>query len=167
MPVPPLNYNAADLTGANSLAPLSGNTLSSITTQTLFILFYLEQTGFMRVSILFLKSFFKMLIALTPIWGILAILVSGLGIWVGIIEGIGWKDGLYFGWITGTTVGYGDIIPHQPLSKFLSVIIGLIGIINTGIGVTIAVNAGKETLIHASGIQDDVKKALKKNFAGQ
>jgi hypothetical protein len=121
----------------------------------------------MRVSILFLKSFFKMLIALTPIWGILAILVSGLGIWVGIIEGIGWKDGLYFGWITGTTVGYGDIVPHHPLSKVLSVIIGLIGIINTGIGVTIAVNAGKETLIHASGIQDDVKKALKKNFAGQ
>ena len=97
--------------------------------------------------------------------GILAILVSGLGIWVGIIEGIGWKDGLYFGWITGTTVGYGDITPQHWLSKVLSVIIGLIGIINTGIGVTIAVTAGKETLIHATGIQnnvENVKNTLKK-----
>ncbi|TKB07660.1 potassium channel family protein [Desulforhopalus sp. IMCC35007] len=121
----------------------------------------------MRISILFLKAFFKMLIAMTPIWGILAILVSGLGIWVGIIEGIGWKDGLYFGWITGTTVGYGDITPHHWLAKVLSVIIGLIGIINTGIGVTIAVTAGKETLIHATRIQDNVenvKNTLKKSF---
>lgn len=29
-----------------------------------------------------------------PLWGILAALVSALGIWVGVIEGFGWKDPL-------------------------------------------------------------------------
>lgn len=108
----------------------------------------------MKLSILFLKSFGIMLIALAPIWGVLAIIISTLGISIGILEGIGWEEGLYFGWVTGTTVGYGDIAPTRPLTKLLSIVIGIIGITNTGIIVTIAVTAGKHVLDHEGAIPD-------------
>ena len=113
----------------------------------------------MRISIDFLKIFFSFSVAMLPIWGILAVLVSALGIWVGIIEGFGWKDGLYFAWVTATTVGYGDITPSCWLSKILSVCIGIIGIINTGILVTIAVQAGRITLMDSS-IKDNLEKVI-------
>lgn len=112
----------------------------------------------MKLSILFLKSFGIMLIALAPIWGVLAITISILGISIGILEGIGWHEGLYFGWVTGTTVGYGDIAPTRPLTKLLSIVIGIIGITNTGIIVTIAVTAGKHVLDHEGAIPDMLKK---------
>lgn len=118
----------------------------------------------MHISIEFLKKFLSFAIAMVPIWGILTVMVSLLGIWVGFLEGVGWKDGLYFGWITGTTVGYGDIIPTRWLSKILSVCIGIIGIINTGIMVTIAVHAGRATLLH-SNIKDDVEKRINSSKA--
>lgn len=114
----------------------------------------------MHLSIQFLKIFFTLLLALTPIWGVLAIIISILGIFTGILEGIGWRDGLYFGWITGTTVGYGDIVPTRPLTKFLSIVIGVIGIINTGIIVTIAVTAGKNVIEH-EGVIKSIQKKVK------
>lgn len=112
----------------------------------------------MQLSIQFLKVFFILLAALTPIWGVLVIIISVLGIFIGVAEGIGWNDGLYFGWITGTTVGYGDIVPTRPLTKFLSIIIGVIGIVNTGIIVTIAVTAGKNVIEHEGMIKNIQKK---------
>lgn len=100
-----------------------------------------------------------MLMALTPIWGILAIIISLLGVTVGVIEGIGWQDGLYFGWVTGTTVGYGDITPTRTITRILSILIGIIGIVNTGIIVTIAVTSGKRVMDH-EGKTDEIRKII-------
>src|SRR5262249_27377801 len=55
----------------------------------------------------------------------------------------GWHlcDGLYFTFITGLTIGYGDLVPHQPLSRFFAIVIGLSGTVLTGLVAAIAVQA--------------------------
>src|SRR5262245_58910761 len=50
-------------------------------------------------------------------------------------------DGLYFTFITGLTIGYGDLVPHQPLSRFLAIVIGSSGTVLTGLIAAIAVHA--------------------------
>jgi hypothetical protein len=77
-----------------------------------------------------------------------------------MIEGLGWWEGLYFGWITGLTIGYGDIVPTKPLARLLCVIIGLIGIVNTGIIVSIAVTAGRGVYQHL-GLNEDIAQKLR------
>ncbi|MGB3211412.1 MAG: potassium channel family protein [Desulforhopalus sp.] len=118
----------------------------------------------MRVSILFLKAFFIIFVQLMPIWGVLAIIISVAGIFVGMLEGIGWFDGLYFGWVTGTTIGYGDIVPTRPLTKLLCVFIGLVGIVNTGLVVSIAVAAGK-SVSEESGLLASIQEQVRDKLA--
>ena len=50
-------------------------------------------------------------------------------------------DGLYFTFITGLTIGYGDFVPRQPLSRFFAIVIGLSGTVLTGLIAAIAVMA--------------------------
>jgi Ion channel len=50
-------------------------------------------------------------------------------------------DGVYFTFVTGLTIGYGDLVPRQPLSRFLAILIGLFGTVVTGLVAAIAVRA--------------------------
>lgn len=50
-------------------------------------------------------------------------------------------DGLYFTFITGLTIGYGDLVPHHVLSRLLAIVIGLSGTVLTGLIAAIAVHA--------------------------
>jgi hypothetical protein len=50
-------------------------------------------------------------------------------------------DGLYFTFITGLTIGYGDLVPRQPLSRVLAIVIGASGTVLTGLVAAIAVQA--------------------------
>ena len=114
----------------------------------------------LHLSTLFLKAFFTMLKGLAPIWGAMTLAIGALGVFIGMLEGIGWRDGLYFGFVTGTTIGYGDIAPTTFLTRSLAIVIGIIGIINTGLIVTVAVTAGNLVAKHA-GIDRDVRNKLK------
>jgi len=49
-------------------------------------------------------------------------------------------DGLYWSFITATTVGYGDIRPMKKVSKVLSVLIALLGMMFTGIIIAVTLN---------------------------
>ena len=44
------------------------------------------------------------------------------------LEGWNWVDSFYFTGITLFTIGYGDIVPTQPLTKVITVFWGFIGI---------------------------------------
>ena len=79
--------------------------------------------------ITFIKCFLLFLPLVAPIILFLVALVIILGQWVSYIEK--WKkfDGLYWSFITATTVGYGDIRPLKKLSRVLAVIIAIIGLI--------------------------------------
>src|SRR5215467_13175975 len=64
----------------------------------------------------------------------------------------GWRlgDGLYFTFITGLTIGYGDLVPHQPLSRFFAIVIGSSGTVLTSLVAAIAVQA-LQTAVSAAG----------------
>jgi len=56
-------------------------------------------------------------------------------------EGMSFGDSLYFTFVTAFTIGFGDIIPHTTIGKITSIIVGLSGIIFTGIIVAVSVRA--------------------------
>ena len=67
--------------------------------------------------------------------------IMGLGAIVGLLEGWGIAQGAYFSFITGLTIGYGDLAPSMALTKLLAVMIGLLGILLTGLVAALAVTA--------------------------
>jgi voltage-gated potassium channel len=57
------------------------------------------------------------------------------------VDGIPLGDALYFTFITGLTIGYGDITPTTIAGRVLSVVTGVIGVIFVGIIVAVATRA--------------------------
>jgi hypothetical protein len=62
------------------------------------------------------------------------------------IENRPFGETLYFTFITGLTIGYGDIVVKTPFARLLAVLLGLIGIIFTGIMVAGAIRALEKSL---------------------
>lgn len=71
-------------------------------------------------------------------------------------------DGLYWSFITATTVGYGDIRPVKKVSKVLSLIIALSGLIFTGIIIAVALNS-TSVVIEKHG-NTEIIELMKKKF---
>ena len=94
----------------------------------------------MKFTLEFIQLFFLATSMVMPLLLFLSLLVIILGQLVGRIEGWNKFDSLYWSFITALTVGYGDIRPLKKKSKALSVIIGLTGIMLTGIVVAITVH---------------------------
>lgn len=94
----------------------------------------------MEFTLEFIQLFFVATSMVMPVLLLLSLLIIVLGQVVGHIEGWNKFDSLYWSFITALTVGYGDIRPLKRSSKTLSVIIGLIGIMFTGIVVAVTVH---------------------------
>jgi Ion channel len=60
----------------------------------------------------------------------------------------GWSvgDAVYFTFVTGLTIGYGDIVPRQALARALAIGIGVSGLFLTGLIAGIAVYAMRTAL---------------------
>ena len=65
----------------------------------------------------------------------------GLGLVIGHLEGWRIIDALYFTFVTGFTIGYGDLTPRHDVSRFLAVVIGFAGIVLTGHIAAVSVKA--------------------------
>jgi hypothetical protein len=72
--------------------------------------------------------------------GLLAVMVT-LGAVVGLVEGWRLADALYFAFVSGLTIGYGDLISKTLLSRALAIVIGLTGILLTGLVAAVGVQA--------------------------
>ena len=57
------------------------------------------------------------------------------------IEKMPFGEALYFSFITGLTIGYGDIVVNTPYGRVVAVLLGLIGIVFTGLMVAAALRA--------------------------
>jgi hypothetical protein len=69
-----------------------------------------------------------------------------LGLLVGLLEDWTIGDAVYFAFITGLTIGYGDIVPRQTFTRALAVAIGFRGLLLTGLVAAIAVYAMRQSL---------------------
>jgi hypothetical protein len=78
------------------------------------------------------------------VWPILAGLLLQmvtLGCAIALLEGWPLGDGIYFAFVSGLTIGYGDLVPVGALARALAIAIGLTGILLTGLVVAVGVNA--------------------------
>ena len=69
------------------------------------------------------------------------------------IKNLPFGDTLYFAFITGLTIGYGDIVVKAPLARLIAVLLGLIGMIASGIMVAVSIRAVEKSLIELGIIQ--------------
>src|SRR3989454_9213194 len=76
---------------------------------------------------------------------ILAIQVA-LGLLIGFVEGWSVGDAVYFTFVTGLTIGYGDIVPRQALARALAIGIGVSGLFLTALIAGIAVYSMRAAL---------------------
>jgi hypothetical protein len=100
------------------------------------------------ISIRFAHNFFQIIWRYRSIFlSQLAILVVGAVV-ISYVEELPFGDALYFSFITGLTIGYGDVIVKTFFGRFIAITIGLCGIIVTGLVVAAAVRAVQ--IIHQS-----------------
>jgi len=76
-----------------------------------------------------------------PVLSGLLLFKATMGAIVGLIEGWGVWQGIYFAYVTGLTIGYGDLSPRQALTRFLAIVIGFSGVLLTGLVAALAVKA--------------------------
>lgn len=100
----------------------------------------------MEFTIAFVELFFWSIYLVAPLLIFLSFFIILLGQIVCSIEKWGKFDGLYWSFITATTVGYGDIRPLKKVSKALSVAIALVGIMLTGIIIAVTINTASIAL---------------------
>lgn len=90
---------------------------------------------------LFFAALFQQVRILWPIFSGMLIVMVGCGLVIGQIED--WRVGetLYFTFVTGLTIGYGDLAPKHTVARLLALVIGLSGIILTGLVAAVSVQA--------------------------
>src|SRR4026209_1741357 len=82
-------------------------------------------------------------------WPVLSMILAtqvALGLLIGFVEGWSVGDAVYFTFVTGLTIGYGDIVPRQALARVLAIGIGVSGLFITGLIAGIAVYAMRTAL---------------------
>jgi hypothetical protein len=90
------------------------------------------------------QFFIALLEELGVVWpivsGIVTVMVGcGLAIWR--IEDWGLGESLYFTFVTGLTIGYGDFTPKHFSARVLALVIGFAGIVLTGLVAAVTVKA--------------------------
>ena len=93
-----------------------------------------------------------LLLAAGPLVLALVILIAMCALIAGRIEGWGHIDSLYYGFVTATTVGFGDIRPTRGKCKVIAIVIAFLGLMMTGMIVALAVEA--MTVAHDRTVTD-------------
>ena len=97
----------------------------------------------------FARTFVKytMKVRATIVSLLLLIVLGGCAI--AKVEGIKLGNAIYFAFITGLSIGYGDIAPKTGLGRVVSVAIGFVGILFVGLTVAVATRALRDTIEHS------------------
>jgi thiamine transporter ThiT len=91
------------------------------------------------------RLFFTELITqIRVVWPVMSgivffMILSGLAIWR--IENWRLDEALYFTFVTGLTIGFGDFTPKQFSARILALVIGFAGIVMTGLIAAVTVKA--------------------------
>jgi hypothetical protein len=76
-----------------------------------------------------------------PVFSTIISVITVLGLVIGYVEGWGALDGVYFAFVTGLTIGYGDLVPKHDISRVLALWIGFNGILMTALFAGVSVRA--------------------------
>ena len=71
---------------------------------------------------------------------LLALIMAG-AVAIAATEKVSFGKAVYFSFITGLTVGYGDIVPATAIGRIISVLLAVVGILFTGLVVAASVQA--------------------------
>jgi len=89
------------------------------------------------------------------IWHVrLVILLMFLWLLVGAaaiayFEEISFGEAIYFSFVTGLTIGYGDIVAKTAVGRLVAVLIGFIGVLFTGLVIAAVVETIRSTYQHS------------------
>lgn len=90
----------------------------------------------------------QLLVGLKVVWPILFFLLfsmTSLGFLIALLEH--WKlfEGVYFAFVSGLTIGYGDFTPKTVAGRTIAIALGFLGILFTALVAAIAVQAFNNT----------------------
>jgi hypothetical protein len=89
----------------------------------------------------FLAGLFVGLRVVWPILSGLLSLIVALGLVIGRIEDWTLTESVYFAFVSGLTIGYGDLAPKTVLTRLLAILIGICGVLLTALVAAVAVRA--------------------------
>ena len=89
----------------------------------------------------FVAGLFAGLRVVWPILSALLGLIVALGVVVGLIESWSVQESIYFAFVSGLTIGYGDLAPKSLLARVLAIAIGVCGVLLTALVAAVAVKA--------------------------
>jgi hypothetical protein len=89
----------------------------------------------------FYKTVWFYLRVVWPILSILLCVIVLFGLIISYMEGWNPFDGIYFAFVTGLTIGYGDLVPKLAVSRVLAIILGFNGVLMTAIFAAISIRA--------------------------
>jgi hypothetical protein len=96
------------------------------------------------------RQFLRLLLhGLHVVWPILAVLLTlmtSLGLLVAWLERWPLLDGVYFAFVSGLTIGYGDLAPKGGLGRALAIGIGFTGLLLGGLIAAVGVQALQSTV---------------------
>lgn len=76
-----------------------------------------------------------------PILSILLALIVLFGLAAGLVEGWSVQESVYFSFVSGLTIGYGDFAPKTLIGRALAIAIGVCGVLVTALVAAVAVKA--------------------------
>jgi voltage-gated potassium channel len=92
----------------------------------------------------FIHIFFRMVWHVRSVFlAMLALIIAG-GVVIAGVEKIPIGGALYFAFITGLTIGYGDIVATTTFGRIVSVLLGFVGVLFTGLVIAVVVHAVRE-----------------------
>ena len=89
----------------------------------------------------FLSGLFTGLGVVWPILSGLLAVIAALGLLIGLFEGWSVQESIYFAFVSGLTIGYGDFAPSRFTTRALAIVIGLCGVLLTALVAAVAVRA--------------------------
>lgn len=91
----------------------------------------------------FLAALWREVCIIWPILSGVLLFQLGLGALIGRLEDWPLGDAAYFTFVTGLTIGYGDLVPTHLAARLLAMLIALSGILLTGLVAAVGVQALK------------------------
>jgi voltage-gated potassium channel len=94
----------------------------------------------------FRNHVFRLVVVIRGVLGALIALIVLNGFAISWFEKIPIGDAVYFAFVTAFTIGYGDISPETAGGRVVALVIGMFGLIFTGLIVAVATRALADTV---------------------